>query len=335
MKDYLANRTQFVNIGDFYRTKHEISVGVPQGSNLGPLLFLVFINDIFLLNLSGKIVLYADDTVVMYHSQNISELQNMMQEDLNTICDWLNHNKLTMNCEKTKYVLMGTQLGLCNSQNFNLRAGNTLINRVESFKYLGLTIQQNTKWDTHVTEICKKKNGISGVIHRIGANVYTSVLKAVYHAHVNSHLTHLISIWGPATSEYNLNLLQICQNNAIRRVFRREYMLGHLHTAQIMKKYGILNVRSLMTIESAALHYKILNRCIRIDHQFEITADSHDHNTRNRERVLTPMYRTNYGKNSVIRASVIAFRKLPIEIQNSANARVFREGAKNYMLRSQ
>lgn len=83
------------------------------------------------------------------------------------------------------------------------------------------------------------------------------------------------------------------------------------------------------------IHFKIMNKCIEIDHQFEIIADSHDHYTKNRDRVLPPMYRANYGKNSVIRASVIAFRKLPIEIQNSTNARIFREKAKNYMLSSQ
>lgn len=92
----------------------------------------------------------------------------MMQDDLNTINNWLMYNKLTMNYVKTNYMIIGTRFSVNNYTEMSLKIGNSSIQRVESIKYLGITIQQNLKWDLHIDYTCLKINAICGVLNRIG-----------------------------------------------------------------------------------------------------------------------------------------------------------------------
>lgn len=335
IRNYLSARTQYIRLDDTESVRHEVGTGVPQGSNLGPLLFLLYVNDIFQLQLRGKIILYADDTIVLYTAQNVADLEEMMQGDLDMIHNWLNYNKLTLNCEKTKYMILTSANTGNRPLNITLKIGNTFIKGTDTFKYLGLTIQQNLRWETHTNDVCKKIGAITGAIGRIGCGVCPKVLIALYHAHVNSHFTYLLSVWGPSLTEAQLNCLQVCQNIAIRRVFRRDYTLGQLSTMQIRKRYNFLDIRGLLKLESACLHYKVYHACLRTEHQFEVSADTHDYNTRNRDRIIVPAYRTNMGKNNPIRAGIVAFNAMPTEVRHSINSNSFRKNAKRYLINVQ
>lgn len=107
-ESYLMNRKQYVNINNTSGTimVNDNGFSLPQGSNLGPFFFLVYINDIFQLKLNGHLILFADDAVLINDDSNTSNLKEKTQHDLNLIHNWLINNRLTLNAEKTKYMLI-------------------------------------------------------------------------------------------------------------------------------------------------------------------------------------------------------------------------------------
>lgn len=121
-------------------------------------------------------------------------------------------------------------------------------------------------------------------------------------------------VWGPSISGILLDWLQICQNNAIRKIYSREYASENVHTMGLMNRHRILNVKNNIFVESSILHYKIIKGMPKIRNNFVIHAQNHDYLTRNRNNAITQLYRTNIGRDSVLRQSVASFNQIPVNI---------------------
>lgn len=222
IKSYLSNRNQFVSLNQISSDKNNISISVPQGSNLGPLLFLLFINDIFEVKFNGKLILFADDAELSYHNaQSTDNLFDLMQNDLNLLSNWLfNNNLLTSNIEKTKYLLF--RAVNCNRV---LNFENNIIHESESIKYLGLIIDNKLKWYLHVDIMKRKIAAMASVVKRIQESVHRSVLRSIYFRYVNSHISYMIAIYGNSLPLYKIREIQILQNIIICNTFFIDYYL--------------------------------------------------------------------------------------------------------------
>ena len=162
-QSYLTNRTQFVQIHDITSTSQHINCGVPQGSILGPLLFLIYINDI---KNSTELTLlcFADDTTVSFSSSHPETLYDTMNTQLELLNQWFGANKLSLNVKKTKYIIfkpsIGSQNRVVNNQLLTInnqpieRISNTSDNK--SFKFLGIHVDENITWKHHINYICTK-----------------------------------------------------------------------------------------------------------------------------------------------------------------------------------
>lgn len=159
-KTYLFQRSQKVKIGNTVGDKAYLTCGIPQGSILGPLLFTIFINDIFLLKMHGYLQLYADDMVLVYSCKTINELFIKMQEDLVIISEWLESNKLYINAEKTNYIVFDTKNKFKDIElnEYELKINCLKIERIEQTHYLGLVIDNKLKFDFHIRNIKAKLN---------------------------------------------------------------------------------------------------------------------------------------------------------------------------------
>jgi hypothetical protein len=326
MEDYLNNRTQFVKIGDKLSEIKIIRIGVPQGSVLGPKSFLVFINDIFEIELRGKIQLFADDAVIFYCAASIHELEEDMQHDLDLIFKWFYNNKLSMNIDKTKYIIFKQQGK--NIQNFNLMLGSKLIERVNEIVYLGLHLQENLKWNTQIDHIKSKILPLIGIFRKIFPSIPVQIRKLLYFAYIHSHFIYLNPIWNKACL-YKLKELQVCQNKAMRNIFNEYYRHEGIHTADIFKKFKIPNLQIINSVRSVNLVYCIENGLLKNSIEFVRVGQSHTYETRTRSNLANIRARTNIVLNGVISHGITLFNALPENIRNE-NYSSFMNSVKKY-----
>ena len=142
-RSYLTNRSQITSVGDAHSAAAEMPVGVPQGSILGPLLFLIYVNDLPDCHLASNIILYADDTVIYYSTKNVGDLEHHINGDLRTVSEWFSRNLLTLNISKCNFVIFGSPQKLNHIQDILFKVEGTYTERTQSFKYLGVTFNQS------------------------------------------------------------------------------------------------------------------------------------------------------------------------------------------------
>lgn len=306
---YLDKRSQYVDINGVHSDiiLNENCFSLPQGSNLGPFMFLVYINDIFSLKLNGMLILFADDAVLTYTRYDKSILQNKLQEDINMIHEWLINNRLTLNAEKTKYMLIKNHNNAI--IDFKIHIDNNELERVPIFKYLGITIRDNLKWNTHVDTICGRALGLVGATKRLGNKLNPSTKIAYYYSMINSISTYLIPVWGTSLNEFLLGKIQVVQNKALRAVFSYEYNCMNYNTSRIRNEYGILNIKQSLRFACSTLMYKIENKCIKINYTIERN-NAHQYPTRSRNTPILDAYRTNTGRLNIFRICTSIYNDL-------------------------
>ena len=179
LRSYLSNRTQSVSVLGASSDPVPVLSGVPQGSVLGPLLFLVYINDLSLSNfsLNSSLVLYADDTTLYKPLIDDNDIASF-QDDIDIIHRWFTSNHLTANASKTKLMVVSTKLNPL--PNLQLSINNQMIERVSFVKFLGIHISSNLSWNIHVDYICKKARKTIGFIHRAFNNSSPSTRRILY-----------------------------------------------------------------------------------------------------------------------------------------------------------
>ena len=196
-ESYLDNRKQYVYVNGESSDLKIISCGVPQGSVLGPLLFLLYIND--LPNISNVLdfYLFADDTNIYYEDVSLISLEKKVNNELKKLNLWLNVNRLSLNIAKTNFVIF-------HPYNKPLKGSITIkikkkaIVEKSAIKYLGVTIDSTLSWKDHILNISKKISRAIGVMYKIRPFINIAIMKNLYYALIYSHLVYAIQVWGSA-----------------------------------------------------------------------------------------------------------------------------------------
>ena len=166
-QSYLNHRKQQTSCGQKLSEELPISFGVPQGSILGPLLFIIYINNLPTIVHHCEMTLFADDTAIYCFNTNLHDLEKELNEDLLNVAKWLNDNKLTLNLDKTKSMLIGSNHKLRDIRSLALTIFNYKIARVNSFKYLGIFLSNDLTWLQHIDYLTTKINQRLGLLRRI------------------------------------------------------------------------------------------------------------------------------------------------------------------------
>ena len=215
LKNYLTDRKFCVKIGDFLSRLADSDPGLPQGSNLGPLLFIIFMNDINFLNIVAKIFLFADDTTISFSSKCVDELKSTLLNDLRIITDWLSYNRLQVNWSKTKAMIIAhSHHSQHKFASFSLSVGNNNIEIVKTAKVLGVTIDNNLRFEEHILGIRKKINSKALIISR-SMNLFSPKFKiTLFKLFIMPHFEYCSTIYaGPNAlfSQYlNTRMKSLC-----------------------------------------------------------------------------------------------------------------------------
>lgn len=325
LQSYLKNRKHFVRIGESASGQENVLFGIPQGSILGPLLFILYINDIFELPLRGTLQLFADDAVVSFASCKECFLFEDMQHDANLLSDWFYNNLLTINIEKTKFILFHAPNKKVDNIDTPIFFNNHPIEKVSSFKYLGLHIEESLKWNTHINELTKKLSPLIGVLRRLNKCTPHYLLRSIYFAHIHSKLMYLCPVWGSSAPAYRINDLQIIQNKAIRNIFYRDYYINNISTDEIYKKHHILKINEMITYETTLFFYKIDNGHAKSSFHLVRSSDIHNHNTRNHSNIRVQKASTNYGLFNVISQGARLFNAIDDYIKHNTTLPQFKK----------
>ena len=179
-KSYLTNRRQFVFIAGKSSKETLICHGVPQGSVLGPLLFLIYINDLHLAIKHSSTFHFADDTNLLNIQDSLESLVKKTNHDLNSLWHWLNANKISLNAAKTEYVLFRHPNRKLNADQFKLRIGGKQIFESKSIKYLGIFIDSDLKWKSQINHVVNKLRKANGGLSKLRHHAPFSVRMLVY-----------------------------------------------------------------------------------------------------------------------------------------------------------
>lgn len=322
--DFLNDRTQFVSIEYVKGNKHEKvssdllsnEVGVPQGSILGPVLFLLYINDI-VGSMKDNVYLYADDATVIVSSADGSSLRGDIQNNLDSLQLWFNRNVLHINKSKTTYTVY---------HNFNktvsdvdVMIDSTALKRVESVRFLGLEVDECLTWRSQCRSVRSGLNSSCFLIRNLRDVLTFDQLMSVYYAQVHSKISYGIVFWGSSSAAVEVFL---CQKKIVR------CMVAVPRTAScrpLFRSLKILTLPSLYILEVASLIYKKQKQFLR-------HADQHHYDTRNKMGFILPNFGFRIGRKSPIYLGLEIFNRLDVSIKNSESLGVFRYRLKKFLI---
>lgn len=321
---YLSNRSQQVTVNDVASTFLNIKIGVPQGSILGPCLFLFFINDLSLLHLSGSLQLYADDAVLLYSSSSQQNLCQQMQSDLSMIETWFSTNRLVLNHDKTKCMFFGNKI--YSDYIFqNLKYDGNQIMKVESINYLGLIIDNKLKWNDHINNIKSSIIPYIFAINKIKHYLPKEPLMLIYNAYILSRLTYLSPIWS-GCSQNKLNDLVILQKKVLKFIIRVPYLYPTILLFSHFISLEILFTRNLLV-----LIYQMINGLIKHNLDILKVTDLHHYGTRRISHYRVDSFSTSMSNNNVLYRGLLKFNSLPSEIKSAKSISIFKIQILNYL----
>ena len=213
-RSYLADRQQFVSIYGFDSELQNVSCGVPQGSLLGPLLFILYINDFQYSSDVLSFILFADDSSIFFSHKDAQVLVQTVNSELRNITSWIHANKLSLNLTKTNYMIYSNSLKMLPG---DIMFNGVLIDRVTSTKFLGLYIDEQLKWKTHVNNLCKILSRNTGVIRRLKSTLPKSILLILYSTLILPYINYGVLAWGKSLIT-QLDKIFLAQKRVIRTI---------------------------------------------------------------------------------------------------------------------
>jgi len=278
VKSYLLKRKIKVKFKSELSENYEMMYGTPQGSVLGPIMYIILAND---LNKSLKFcraVSFADDTTIFASGNNLKFLYKKVNADLMNLSKWFDSNSLTLNVEKSKYILFRPKSKAVN-YNGKIEICGIQIDKVQNARFLGIILNEFLDWEPQVKHVLTKIIAGNYSISMIKNMLPLSSKLLIYYAHVQSHINYALSVWGPMVKAKDLKKIRIQQNKSIRLLFN---VSPRTSMSAFYKKGHILKFDDLVRMALLKISHRYMNDSlpVRISNLFEVS--SHDYLTRNR-----------------------------------------------------
>jgi len=327
---YLAGRTQYVSVNNVNSVTRPITHSVPQGSNLGPLLFLLYINDLPNCNNFFQYLMFADDCCITCSlpKEDLVNAHHTINRNVANLCEWLSSNKIQMNGNKTKYMIYSYagQYSLSGA----VMMGPDEILQTNRIKFLGVLLDDKLNFSNHVSNITNKISRSIGVIYRLRDYVPFSVVKMLYYALIYPYIMYGIEVWFNAPA-YVTDRVVVLQKRAVRCI---NFLNNNDHTLECFREMKLLPVKFIFDLRISTYMYCTLN----VNHydsylgqKLQILHDRHGRHTRNRNDFLIPRYKRVRTNSHIHYNCVKQWNRLPVELKAATSLNKFKVLMKNHL----
>ena len=325
-KSYLSNRQQCVQVNnhlsDFATVKH----GVPQGSILGPLLFLLYINDITQSTKNLEFLLFADDTSIFLAKKDLKTLEDTINTELDHVSNWLKANKLSLNVKKSNVLLFRGRNAKKMDQ-FNIKIDGNPIEEKEFAKYLGLYFDNKLTFKPQIDHVLTKLKKGNGILAKLRHFVPNEKVRSVYFAHIESHLNYGSIIWGGA-AKYHLDKIILAQKKGIKIM---NFIKTRDHIELPFKNNKVLPVDRLRALSMCKFIWKIYQGITPFASSL-LDQNQVVVNERDNTKYLVPYKNTLHARTSIFYSGILNWNKIPTDIKNSASLPNFTSKCKEFFL---
>ena len=330
---YLSGREQYVDFNGSHSNRLPILTGVPQGSILGPLLFLLYINDLPSAS-NLKCTLYADDSNLLLRGPNIQQTALALNVQLDRVNDYFKANKLKLNTKKTKLVCFHKKNQTINYSDFPIFLDGDELKYEDEASFLGLTIDCHLNWESHCQKVANKISANNGVLNRVKKLLPPTALKTLYNSLILPHLNYGLAAWGGCSGQAK-NRIILTQKRAIRTVSKAFYTS---HTEPRMKQLGLLKFVDLYELQCATLAHDVINKRAPASICSMISADRDlvSHNLRSHQidpnHLRVPLAKSKFISSSFIHKGPSIWNQLPNDLKVLQSKSLFKIHVKRWFL---
>ena len=326
-KSYLTNRSQFTCVNGSQSEIGKITCGVPQGSVLGPILFLIYINDLYRCVDECTTRLFADDTCLTIFSKQPHQLKQLAQTQFNKFSHWCECNKLTINYGKTHYIVFHAKNKKIPTELDTIKINHKIVKRKKFKKYLGIIIDEKLTWNEHITYVYKSLLKYYGIFNQIKSFVNKKIIRQLYFAFICSKIKYGIEVYGSCSKEH-LHRLQVIQSGLLKMFLRLD---RRTDTDLLHKSIRLLRVDDIYRQQLIMF----TNNCLlkRLPHTFDNYFEHRISQYDLRDLGLQVSYgRTNYGLSKVKNTAARLWNSLPTELTEKKTQLNFRKHIATYYI---
>jgi len=332
IKDYLTDRKQFTVVNNVPSDIGSISCGVPQGSVLGPLLFLIYINDISKSVPCDSLKLFADDTNLFVFGSTLSAIENEANIHLKKLESWFIKNRLSLNIDKTCYTLFGLKCDESIDNPLKLFINSQQITKASSSKYLGVIIGDSLNWSEHINYVYKKLIKFTSIFYKLRNHLPEPCLTKLYYAFVHPHLLYGLEVYGNTTKT---KLDKLCKlNNKILRILLRKRLktpIKNLYATMNTLPIPILHEMLLLIfVHKFVFHAGLLPDIFQ--NYFTKNNIIHDHHTRKKNEFHIFCVRSRFGQRCTAHRACIFWNNLPEHLKNISSPVIFKKEIRLYLM---
>ena len=324
LKSYLTDRTQYVVYDSKQSETLPIKCGVPQGSILGPLLFICVMNDIGNVSDFLYTILYADDTNVLLNGKCYTDLVALLNSELEKLSLWLQSNKLSLNVQKTYYIVFH-RARIKSDEHAVITINNVILQRTNSLKYLGVIIDYKLNWTQHIAHVKNKISKGIGIMYRARNYLSKVSMRKLYYSYIYPYLIYCIEVWG-ISPHTHLKPLLLLQKKIVRIMTFSSY---YAHTAPIFKDLKILTIDKLIVHRIGITMYKYSNGLLPdvFNTLYIKNSEIHTYSTRSKD-----LYHVLPGTQTFSNISAKIWNSLTVNINVNVTFIKFKESLKLYLL---
>jgi len=331
ISSYLSNRKQYVQFHDSNSKYLPITCGVPQGSILGPILFLLYVNDLPNVSSATIPILFADDTNLFFKGKSFTDIYELINSELSKIYEWILCNKLSLNIAKTNFMIFKPRNKRINVDN-NLVINGQAISLVDTVKFLGVHLDSSISWHNHLSYIKTKISKGLGIINKTKRLFNQKTLITLYYSFIYPYLTYCIEIWGSAANTHLFPLLKL-QKKFVRIATNSNYLA---HTENLFSQLSILPLAKLYVYNVLVFMYKIDHRLLPsiFTDMFTYNTEIHRYNTRSQNQFHIPLMRLTVGQNTLKYKGPKIWNNFIVIFENTSFIYSFKTNIKKYLNRN-